>query len=416
MKVREKAFELLKDIILGKQYSNLVLRKQLKDENDIDRRFITNLVYGTMQNYLYVRYQWERFVNKKLPGDVEILLDMSIYQLIFMDKTPAYAIVNEAVEISEIIKRGSYKSLVNAVLRRFQREGLRELPRDEIKRLSIETSHEEWLVRMWVSQYGYDTAQKICHENQKTPLNACRVNTLLTTSGELLENEQFEKGKLCPDALIYKGGNIADTKEFLSGKVTIQDESSQCVALFLNPQPKERILDVCAAPATKTTHIAELMKDQGEIIACDLHAHRVELMENSIKRLNLHCIHTRQLDAEYAHEAFECASFDRILVDAPCSGYGVLKRKNDIKVHMESNDMDEIILVQRKILESVASLLKKTGSLVYSTCTLNKKENEKQIEYFLKNHPEYECVEMKTIFPFEYESDGFFMAKLMYRR
>ena len=180
---------------------------------------------------------------------------------------------------------------------------------------------------------------------------------------------------------------------------------------MVDPKENDRILDVCAAPGTKTTHMAQLMKNTGEIIACDIHEHRVELIHNSIKRMGLNCIHPQQLDGTLAHESFEAESFDRILVDAPCSGYGVLKRKNDIKVHMEPSDMDEIIPLQASILESVSSLVKKEGILVYSTCTLNKKENEKQVEKFLKNHEEYTLLEMRTIFPYEYHSDGFFMAK-----
>ena len=411
MKAREKAYNLLCEIILNKQYSNLILRKELNDFDEQDKRFITNIVYGTMQNYLYVRYLWENYVEKSIAKDIAILMDMSIYQIEFMDKVPTYAVVNEAVEIASQFHKGKYKSMVNAMLRRFMREEKRVITGDDLTQLSILTSHPLWLVKMWNKQYGYEVTKKICYDNQEVPTLACRVNTLKSSKSELLINKKFREGYLSKDALLYEGGNIANTKEFLEGLITIQDESSQCVALMVDPKENERVLDVCAAPGTKTTHMAQLMKNTGEIIACDIHEHRVELIHNSMKRMGLNCIHPQQLDGTLAHESFEAESFDRILVDAPCSGYGVLKRKNDIKVHMEPSDMDEIIPLQASILESVSSLVKKEGILVYSTCTLNKKENEKQVENFLKNHEEYTLLEMRTIFPYEYHSDGFFMAK-----
>ena len=411
MKAREKAYNLLCEIILNKQYSNLILRKELNEFDEQDKRFITNIVYGTMQNYLYVRYLWENYVEKSIAKDIAILMDMSIYQIEFMDKVPTYAVVNEAVEIASQFHKGKYKSMVNAMLRRFMREEKRVITGDDLTQLSILTSHPLWLVKMWNKQYGYEVTKKICYDNQEVPTLACRVNTLKSSKSELLINKKFREGYLSKDALLYEGGNIANTKEFLEGLITIQDESSQCVALMVDPKENERVLDVCAAPGTKTTHMAQLMKNTGEIIACDIHEHRVELIHNSMKRMGLNCIHPQQLDGTLAHESFEAESFDRILVDAPCSGYGVLKRKNDIKVHMEPSDMDEIIPLQASILESVSSLVKKEGILVYSTCTLNKKENEKQVEKFLKNHEEYTLLEMRTIFPYEYHSDGFFMAK-----
>ena len=413
MKVRKKAFDLLCEIVLNQQYSNLLLRKELNDFEQQDKNFITNIVYGTMQNYRYVRYQWFDYVEKKIADDMAILMDMSIYQMLFMDKVPTYAIVNEAVEIASTLHKGKYKSMINAMLRRFMREGKKDIIGDDITKLSIETSHPEWIVRMWNKQYGFETTKMICLDNQSVPVQACRVNTLKTNKEELLKNPKFTEGELSRDALIYESGNIAHSDEYINGLITIQDESSQCVALFLDPKENDRVLDVCSAPGTKTTHMAQLMNDKGTIIAGDIHPHRVELIKNSIDRLGLACIHPQVLDGTLVHEMFKDEEFDCILVDAPCSGYGTLKRKNDIKVHMKPEDMDEIIQIQKNILNSVANLLKVNGKLVYSTCTLNKKENDKQVENFLKQHPNYECVEQRTIFPYEYHSDGFFMAKLI---
>ncbi len=414
MNAREKAFDLLCEIILKKKYSNLALRHGMNDYSGLDRSLIVSIVYGTMQNYLYVRYLWEHFISKKLPDDMAVLMDMSIYQLVFLDKLPDYAVVSEAVDIASKKYNGRYKRLINALLRRFLREERRSVDGSSLEKLSIMTSHPLWLVKMWEHQYGFEIARKICENDQKVPLQACRVNTLITDRKTLMkDNGHFTSGRLSPDGLIYDGEALAQTKEYEEGKITIQDEASQCVAYYLNPKPHERILDVCAAPGTKSTHIAQLMHDEGEIIACDIHKHRVELIENSLKRLHISCVHPMVSDGTKAQEVFEHESFDRILLDAPCSGYGVLKRKNDIKVHMQSSDMDEIIPLQQTLLESVSPLLKKGGRLVYSTCTLNKKENEKQIESFLKKHDDFSCEKMQTIFPYEYESDGFFMAALV---
>ena len=209
---------------------------------------------------------------------------------------------------------------------------------------------------------------------------------------------------------IYDYGNIADTSWYQSGCLAIQDEASQMIAPLLNPQPGQRILDVCSAPGTKATHMAQLMKDQGEIIALDIHEHRVALIEQGARRLGLSSIQTRCMDATCL-EGLEEASFDGVLCDVPCSGYGTLSRKSDIKYHMQSEDMDTLIPLQAAILRQASAMVKPGGVLVYSTCTLNKKENEKQVEAFLQEHSEFEKVFERTVFPFEFGSDGFYMAK-----
>ncbi len=414
MKVREKAYECLCDIVLGKSYSNLLLRKELNEFNSADKGLITNIVYGTMQNYLYLRYQWEAYVQSGIAADMALLMDMSIYQFLFMDKVPEYAVVNEAVEIASRKHKGKYKSMINAMLRRFLREGRREVEGDTLKRLSLETSHPYWIVKMWEKQYGLAVTEKICHDDQRVPNAAARVNTRVCSREEIIaENPLFEKGKLSQDALIYHGGNIADTKEYLTGKIAIQDEASQCVALLLDPKPEDSVLDMCAAPGTKTSHMAQLMDNRGEIIALDIHEHRVELIANGAARQGFSIIQPWCFDACQIHTEYEEESFDAVLVDAPCSGYGVMKRKNDIKVHMRPEDMDSLIPLQAQLLDTGYKMVRPQGTLVYSTCTLNKKENERQIERFLQAHADAKLVSQRTIFPYEYDTDGFFMAKII---
>ena len=410
MKARMISFNILKEICIQKGYSNLVLQKKLELAQEKDKGFITQIVYGTLQNYRYCRYQWVDFVKKMDHEEIALLLDMSVYQMIFMDKVPSYAIINDAVDIAKKIN-GRYANLVNAVLHKVDKQKVKEVVGKKEEVLAIKTSHPTWLVNMWIKQYGYDIAEKICFSNLEIKPVTARVNTLKISKQELLEKEPlFQAGNVSEDALIYHGSHLAATSYFKEGFVSIQDEASQMVAYLLDPKPGMRVLDTCSAPGTKATHIAQLMQDEGEILCGDIHEHRVHLIEEGAKRLDITCMKAVVMDATTL-ENIE-GTFDRVLCDVPCSGYGVLANKSDIKYHMESSDMDTLIPLQQKILNCACEKVKQDGVLVYSTCTLNKKENEKQIEAFLSTHEDFILEEQKTIFPFEYQSDGFFMAKL----
>lgn len=411
MNAREIAFSMLKDICLHNTYSNLLLRKELNKAKEQDKGLITQIVYGTLQNYRLCRYQWEDLVKKLPSDDICVLLDMSIYQLFYMDKVPAYAIINEAVEITKKSIHPKMAKMVNAVLHQAERRKEREVIGNEVKMLAIKTSHPEWIVSMWKAQYGMDVAEKICYANMETKPNAARVNTWKTSKEKLLaQDERFHEGYMSKDALLYDG-SIAETSSYEQGLISIQDEASQLIARIVDPQPDEEILDVCSAPGTKANHMAELMQNKGHIVCGDLHPHRVELIREGAKRLGITIMEPMVMDATELAE-IKGQMFDRVLCDVPCSGYGVLARKSDIKYHMKREDMDTLIPIQKKILSKSAEHVKPNGILVYSTCTLNKKENEKQIQAFLKEHDDFMLVEERTIFPFEAHSDGFYMAKL----
>ena len=302
----------------------------------------------------------------------KMLLLMSLYQHLMMDAIPDYAIINEAVNLAKKKKGIRTSQFINAVLKQafLTEPSLEELSKEE--RLSIETSHPLWMVKMLCKQYGYSTTQKICQANNEPPLKCARVNTLLTSKDELLKDELWQKGKLAKDALYYQGGNIAYTKEFQEGLVTIQDESSQLVAPYLSPQPGDYVLDMCAAPGSKTTHLAALMHNQGKIDAYDLYEHKIPLIQQQLTRLQVSIVDVKAYDSTKLIELYPPLTFDKILLDAPCSGLGVLARKPEIKYH-ESNAMDEIIQIQQKLLENAYPLLKNGGNIVYSTCTINKK-------------------------------------------
>ncbi len=412
MSVREYAWKYLCDICIHEKYSNLILRQGMKDVANQDKALLTQLVYGTLQNYRYVRYLWEDYVAKKPCTKINILLDMSVYQLVFMDKLPSYAVVHDAVEISKKIKKGVYSKLVNAVLRNVMKYPLKELVGSKEEVLALRTSHPFWVVNMWKAQYGWEVCEKICQCNLQENVQILRVNTLKITKEDCKKKlSACEDGYVAKDALRYLGGNVANTSYYKEGFVSIQDEASQLVSDMIDPQRGERILDVCSAPGTKATHMAQRMHNEGYILCGDIHPHRVQLIEEGAKRLGIHTIEAKCMDATDL-QMIKDSSFDRVLCDVPCSGYGVLGRKSDIKYHMKQEDMDTLIPIQYNILKNASSKVKAGGVLVYSTCTLNKKENEKQVARFLKEHEGFILEQEETIFPFMYYCDGFYMARL----
>lgn len=312
--------------------------------------------------------------------------------------------------------------MVNGVLRNFLRTPRREISeiQNPMDQIAIETSHPTWMVKRWAAQYGEEKARWICRENNVPPQVSIRVNSLKITREELkerflAEGYVVEESQVSPlGLLIISGGNVSQTALYREGYFTIQDESSMLITPLLDPQPGMRVLDVCAAPGGKTTHIAEYMQDQGEVVANDLHPHKEQLIKEQSKRLGVHSIHTKVCDARKLREQMN-DEFDRILLDAPCSGFGVIRRKPDIKWKKKKEDVTAIAQVQYELLKEVAPLLKKGGSLVYSTCTIDQEENEQLVRRFIEDFPEFTLVEedMRQILPIDFGSDGFFMAKII---
>ncbi|WP_455683070.1 16S rRNA (cytosine(967)-C(5))-methyltransferase RsmB [Thomasclavelia sp.] len=411
---RTVALEVLLKYQNEQSYLNITLNDYLEHStlSRSDKDLTTRIVYGTIQNKLYLEYQLAPYVkDKKIKGREKMILLMSLYQLIFLDKVPDYAVIDEAVCLAK--KRDNFAGkFVNAILRNFLRNGKSEVEEsDELKKLSIETSHPLWIVKMLSKQYDFETAKKICQHDNTPPTRAARVNTLKTTKANLLEDINFSDGNLSPDGILYKAGNIASTAYFKNGLVTIQDESSQLVAPMLAPQETDLVLDMCCAPGSKTAHLAAIMNNQGKIVAYDLFAHKIKLVEDNLKRLGVENVELHVGDATLLKEQYFQATFDKILLDAPCSGLGVMKRKPEIKYH-DSSAMDTIIPLQTKLLDNAYYLLKKGGKMVYSTCTINKKENELMIKQFLEKYQDIKIVEEKKILPYIYDSDGFYMCKL----
>ncbi len=411
MSVRKIAFETICNVMINDGYSNLLLRNiNLDDQRD--QALLNELVYGTLQNFLYLEHQWQRYVDDKLDMKIKCLLNMSIYQLLYLDKIPEYAIVDEAIRIASKIEHGKYKALCNALLRRFINDGENKVaPNDKVEAIALKTSHPYWLVKMWASHYGEETAIAICeHNNFRRPM-ALRINELKTDRTAIFSDKRFSMGRLA-DCACYFQGNIFATDYFKNGEILIQDEASQYVSIFAAPNLNDNVLDMCSAPGSKAIHMAELMKLTGHIDALDIHQHRVELINQMIERLAITNIKTHVMDALMVEQQLKQDSYDIVLLDAVCSGLGVCNHKPEIKLFIKPEELDQVVSLQQQLLLQAGVMVKKDGFLIYSTCTLNKKENEKQIERFLIDNNNYVLIKQLTILPMQYDTDGFFMAKL----
>ena len=401
--VRRTAWEYLDKIIEHGGYASLLMRKGQEGLSREDTALLSEIVYGTLRYLSLLEYQWQDLV-KRTPGKkTAVLLDMSCYQLLFLDRIPDYAVIDEAVEM---VSRNE-KGFVNAVLRRVAERGIRYASSgDEVKDLAINTSHPEWLIRMWKAHYGWENTQKLCAFDLEPAVVYGRINTLKTTRDRLQDNPWIH---FMNDLSFTCDGNLVRTEMFRQGEIVIQDLCSAEIPLLLDAERGMRVLDACSAPGTKAQEIAMLMGNEGEILAGDLYPERVKLIEELMKRTGTSIVQTKVMDASVLQEEY-ISAFDRVLLDVPCSGLGDLSHKPEIRWHLKPEDLDELCVLQKQILDANAAYLKPGGILVYSTCTLNRKENENQIRAFLQRHPEYELRYEHTYFPFEYDSDGFYLA------
>ena len=436
--VRDIALDILESVEKNQSYSNLLLNNLIKKHqlSAVDSGLLTEISYGTIQRKMTLDYYLQPYIKnpKKTQSWVINLLRLSVYQMVYLDKVPDHAIIFEAVEISK--KRGhkGTQSMVNGVLRNIQRNGVASFEdiKDERERLSIEVSHPAWLINRWVEQYGYEKTKEMCEINLTAPLQTGRVNLKQISRSELIsilteEGYDVEASEFMPESIISYRGNLAHSESYKLGYLSIQDESSMLVAHALGAHDNDSVLDCCAAPGGKSMHIAEGLTT-GQVYALDLHEHKVKLIKEQAERLKLrNNVKTLVLDSRHVQEHFNKEGFDRILIDAPCSGLGVMRRKPDVKYTKTNNDIMKLSNIQKQLLEAAAPLLKQGGQLVYSTCTVDKAENDKVAAAFLEKHPEFESdatlsdrmpesvqpfVEGHTlqVFPQYFSSDGFFIA------
>lgn len=399
-KARETALKVLYKIDAQKGYSNIVLneeiRKKQKELNDKDIGLISEIIYGVTTWRLTldsIISKYSKIKIKKISPWILNILRMSIYQIIFLDKIPKSAAVNEGVKLAKKYGNSGSIGFTNAILRKIEYKDYEELfsEADEIKKISKTTSMPEWIIQeLKRDGLNINKIEEISKNSNIRPNISVRVNRLKTTKEKLirrLENKNInvQNGILNDFLAFNKIRNIENMEEFKEGLFTVQDEVAGLTALVLNPNPGDNILDACSSPGGKTTYLAEIMNNEGKIEAWDIHEHRTKLVENAAKRLDIENIKTVVQDATIYNEKYE-NKFDKILLDVPCLGIGVLKRKPDIKWQKEEKDVEEITKTQYKILETCFKYLKPGGELVYSTCSIFKSENEDIVRKFIENN------------------------------
>lgn len=420
---RKTALKILYSIEFEGAYSNLALKSGLlNSELDArDKGLVTLLVYGviskkTALDAVILKYSSVKL--SKLSKYVLLILRLGIYQLIFCEKIPASAAVNESVKLAGKLAPKS-KGFINGVLRSVEREGVSFLNKRE------ELSYPVPLYDKFIEDFGEEKGIKIMEALNSEPQMTIRVNYLKNTRDELIKTLsqkgiKAEKDSLYERNLRVSGLDVSKSEEFKDGLFTVQDTSASLAGLVLSPKPNDRVLDLCSAPGGKTTHLAELMENKGEIIAFDIYEHKVKLIQENAKRLGIDIIKAEVKDAGVLYEDLK-NSFDCVLADVPCSGLGIIRRKPEIKYNADFND--ELYKIQEKILNCAKEYVKPNGFIVYSTCTLNKYENELRIKKFLEENRNFELVSISdkvntpecgyaVIYPDEFGTDGFFIAKL----
>lgn len=403
MSSRDLAYKVLMKIYKQKVFPSVVLKDVVT--NAVDQRFITSLVYTTLQNDRYIAYQYEDLLRNKPAIELDVLLKMSVAQLFFMNKVPDYAVLNESVNLAKKLHNPKAPGFVNALLNQLVARGMRICEGDDIESASVRYSMPLWMMKLFEKQYSLEFAcdyARQCLDNAPVYI---RFNPRFQPYHERMDMSLFkeDEGVYRADSLIFQ------TDYLLKGYLLVQDKASQSVVAAMDLKKGDRVLDCCCAPGTKTVQISDRLENSGEIIAVELVESRARLVEQLASLWQVDNIKVT------VHDIISFASeemFDSILIDAPCSGLGVLRHKADIKWNITPEHLDELQSIQASILDHVSQYLKVNRTLVYSTCTLNKKENQNQISAFLDTHENYRLVEQQVINPVEHNCDGFFIAKL----
>ncbi len=433
---RSIAVDILYKINVQNAYSNIVLNKVLKKSelSALDVAFCSALVYGVLERKItldYIISCYSKTPVEKIDKTVLIILETAIFQLLYMDKIPESAVVNEAVNLSVKHRKIKVKSFINAILRNFLRNDKKyNLPpiKSKVKYLSVKYSMPEEIVRLWLNNYSDIVTEKLLASFIGRPPIVIRVNTNLCTKEELkekltLKNIEVQEIEVLENALILsKTGAIENLEEFKQGLFFVQDSGSQILCKLINPQKDNIITDVCAAPGGKTFNLSLMMKNTGKVYSYDLYEHKVKLIEETASRLKLENV------VAIVSDATNCKDYnasDVILCDVPCSGLGILKRKPEIR-YKEDLGYKTLPNIQYEILCNCKDKVKKGGLLIYSTCTLNRAENNNITKKFLKENEEFEPYKLNlpngikreikeseneiTLLPFVHESDGFYIS------
>ena len=435
-RVRELAMQVLQRVHAADAYANVALAETLREVqlSERDRRFLTELVYGVTKAGASLDYMIGRYVAdlRKAQPAIRELLRLGFYQIFCMDRVPPSAACNTAVELAKKHGRRGAESFVNGVLRAALREPERAAFPDgrDARSLALRTWHPQWMVERWIRTYGYERTEELCRCNNTSAPLSMRVNTLRTNRDALMEQlaaagAQVRASAWVPDGIVLDAhGALDELAALREGLAQVQDESSMLVAHILGAEPGMTVIDACAAPGGKTTHIAQRMENRGRILAFDIYEEKIRRIERNAKRLGISIIEAHlsdacEIGAVYAGQA------DRVLVDAPCSGLGVLRRKPDARWKKSARDAKTLPSLQHAILESAAQTVKKGGVLVYSTCTMEECENAAVVNAFLETHTDFALEEMGRFLPVQKTAermvqimpeadgpDGFFIARM----
>ena len=411
--VRNHCLQILNRLEEQDSYVNILLDNELSRYSFTpqDATLLTELVYGILRWKGYLDWYIQQFLDKKrkLPIGLQNILRMGAYQSLYLTQIPDYAIVNECVNLAVKNKFPHHRSFVNGVLRNILRKRMLEKPfpieANPVKRLSIIHSHPEWMVQLFLKEYGESTTAKILEANNLIPPLTIRINTLKTTSTEFKqrlksEDIEFQASLILPDALtLLHTSKIRSLPGYLEGLFYVQDTASQLIGYAVAPQPGDTVLDLCSAPGGKSFVMAQLMQNQGTIYAVDINASRLNVLTENAQRLGIHIIRPIVSDSTKAMGFAGIKTVDAVLIDAPCSGLGVLRRKIDARWNKEASQLDSLYAIQQTLLEQGKNYVKPGGVLVYSTCTINPGENHTIVQNFLASNPDFHLESLVTIFP-----------------
>ncbi|MBQ8151419.1 MAG: 16S rRNA (cytosine(967)-C(5))-methyltransferase RsmB [Firmicutes bacterium] len=417
---RKTAYLTLVDVESKKSYSNLALNHHIKVGKPSNPAFVRELVYGVLESKMTLDYYIDALVRDgadSLKAQELTVLRMGLYQLGHMNSVPEYAAVNESVVLAKKYCR-SKAGLINGVLREYLNKKMQirlpERDEDEVRYLSVKYSYEPWIIELWLETYTPEEVEALLAAGNETPPMTIRLNWLRVMKQDLVRNLeergfQVEDGQIAQNALHVKGSRLLESEMYKLGMFTPQDEGSILVAQKLNPKHGDLVMDVCAAPGGKTTAIAERMNNTGRIIASDVYLRKLDLIEKETKRLGITNVETRSWDAARIDSTMAKAA-DAVLVDAPCSGLGVVRRKPEIKYRKLTSEIQTLPIKQEAILSASSTYVKTGGTLLYSTCTINHSENEDVVDAFLRKNGDFKKVEQIQLLPSKEGTDGFFIC------
>lgn len=424
---RELVLEMLIEIIEKNQYSHLILRDVLDKYQYLskqERAFMTRLTEGTLEHLIELDYIIDSFSKtkvRKMKPMIRSILRMSVYQIKYMDSVPDSAVCNEAVKIAKRHGFGQLSGFVNGVLRNISRN-ISDVrypdQKDMVRFLEVKYSMPQWIVKQWINDYGMEKTEQILKGfDRENPLSI-RTNTLKCTPEELRDKLKTEGVTVEPvkdlDYAFYISGfdYLNGLQSFEDGLFYVQDVSSMMAAELAAPKENDYVIDVCAAPGGKSTHLAEKLKGTGMVEARDLTDYKVDLIRDNIDRHELHNMKAVLMDATSYDEA-SVNKADVLICDLPCSGLGVLGRKTDIRYKISPEQEKELMELQRQILDTVHQYVKPGGTLVYSTCTIDKMENEDNVRWFADKYKDFVLKEERQLLPGQLGGDGFFLAKFI---